>query len=365
MAEQTSQGVELFKMAKKKRFSIPKIRLPGGGKIKYLVIAVAVVVLAYNLLFVYVEPNEFGIKVVRLGMNRGVQKQVHTAGLNLVIPGVQQMYRLPRDVQVLELTDFPRTAADSARKDGVAHIQTSDGFFVDVDVSILYRIEDPYLVFTKIGPGSLFEDNGIIPKAEPALKETLGKLTTEDFYNSFMRVKKAQEARDLLNAELNSKGIQVEHVLVRYFRYSPEIQKNIEEKKLQDQLVFTNRAAARAATEEAQLKKIVQEGRVVVDVEMEQGRAYVTRKIAEKDLYVRSKNAEANLLVKLAEAEKVRLKNDALKGVGSERMVGLKMADVYKGLDLIVLPSDGVAGVNPLDLDNALKLFDVRKGGAQ
>jgi hypothetical protein len=57
-------------------------------------------------------------------------------------------------------------------------------------------------------------------------------------------------------------------------------------------------------------------------------RAYVTRKIAEKDLYVRSKNAEADLLVKLAEAEKVRLKNDALKGVGSERMVGLKMADV-------------------------------------
>ncbi len=265
------------------------------------------------------EPNEFGIKVVRIGMNRGVQKEVYTAGLNLVIPGMQQMYRLPRDVQVLELTDFPRTAADSARKDRVAHIQTSDGFFVDVDVSILYRIEDPYLVFTKIGPGSLFEDNGIIPKAEPALKETLGKLTTEDFYNSFMRVKKAQEARDLLNAELNSKGIRVEQVLVRYFRYSPEIQKNIEEKKLQDQLVFTNRAAARAATEEAQLKKIVQEGRVVVEVEMEQGRAYVTRKIAEKDLYVRPKNAEADLLVKLAEAEKVRLKNDALKGVRTRK----------------------------------------------
>lgn len=173
-------------------------------------------------------------------MTRGVQKEVYTAGLNLVIPGMQQMHRLPRDVQVLELTDYPRTAADSARKDRVAHIQTSDGFFVDVDVSILYRIEDPYLVFTKIGPGSLFEDNGIIPKAEPALKETLGKLTTEDLYKSFMRVKKAQEARDRLNEELIPKGIRVEHVLVRYFRYSPEIQKNIEEKKLQDQLVFTN-----------------------------------------------------------------------------------------------------------------------------
>ena len=69
------------------------------------------------------------------------------------------------------------------------------------------------------------------------------------------------------------------------------------------------------------------------------------------------------MLVKLAEAERVRLKNDALKGVGSERMVGLKMADTYKGLDLIILPSDGPAGVNPLDLNNTLRLFDVRKGG--
>jgi hypothetical protein len=43
-------------------------------------------------------------------------------------------------------------------------------------------------------------------------------------------------------------------------------------------------------------------------------------------------------------------------------MVALKMAEVYKGLDLIILPSDGVRGVNPLNLDNTLQLFDVRKG---
>jgi regulator of protease activity HflC (stomatin/prohibitin superfamily) len=364
MTEQPEDMGGVLKM-KKPRFKIPKINVRFSGGIKYAILAVGLLVLAYNVLFVYIHPNEYGIKVVRIGMKRGVQKHVYSAGLNLVVPGLHQMHRLPRDMQVLELTNYPNTAVQRARKDRAAHIQTSDGFFVDVDVSILYRIKDPYLVFTKIGPGTLFEDNGIIPKAEPALKETLGKLTTEDFYNSPMRVRKTLEARDRLNEELNPKGIHVEHVLVRYFKYSQEIQKNIEEKKLKDQLVFTNQAAARAATEEAQLKKIIQEGRVAVEVEMEKGRAYVTRKLAEKDLYVRTKKAEANLLVKLAEAKKVRLKNDALKGVGSERMVGLKMADVYQGLDLIILPSDGSSGVNPLDLDNALKLFDVRKGGTR
>jgi regulator of protease activity HflC (stomatin/prohibitin superfamily) len=364
MADNQMDEISVYVNKLKERFKFlpPNLRLAGG--IKILITVIVLVIIFWNLFFVYVQPDEYGIKVIRVGLNRGVQKVAYDAGLTFVLPfGLQQIYCLPKGIQVLELTNFPETAAGAARKDRAAHIQTSDGFFVDVDVSMLYHIKDPYLVFTTIGPGALFEDNGIIPKAEPALKETLGKLTTEEFYNSPMRVKKAEEAKEQLNKELNLKGIEVDQVLVRYFRYSPEIQKNIEEKKLQDQMVFTNQAAARAAKEEAQLKKIVQEGMVIAAVEMEKGKAYVTRKIAEKDLYVRKIKAEADLMVRLAEAERVRLKNESLKGIGSERMVGLKMADVYKGLDLIILPSDGLHGVNPLDLNNTLQLFDVLKGG--
>ncbi|MFH1136390.1 MAG: SPFH domain-containing protein [Pseudomonadota bacterium] len=346
------------------RFRLPHLNVKLARALKIVFVALALAFIALNLIFVYVRPDQYGIKVNRLGLTRGVQKEVYQAGLTMVLPfGIQQIYLMPKSIQVLELTNFPDTASAEARKDRAAHIQTSDGFFVDVDVSILYHIKDPYLVFTTIGPGSLFEDNGIIPKAEPALKETLGKLTTEEFYNSPRRVQKAEEAKDRLNKELNLKGIEVDQVLVRYFKYSPEIQKNIEAKKLQDQMVFTNQSAARAAKEEAELKKIVQEGMVISTVEMEKGKAYVTRKIAEKDLYVRQIKATADLRVKLAEAERVRLKNEALKGVGSERMVALKMADVYRGLSVIILPSDGPHGVNPLNLGNTLQLFDVRPGG--
>ncbi|MGC8659540.1 MAG: SPFH domain-containing protein, partial [Desulfomonilaceae bacterium] len=262
----------------KKPFKLPKISLGVGGALTLTLVVVALGITFYNFFLVYVRPYEYGIKVVRVGISPGVHKEVYHAGLTFILPfGLQQMFRFPKGIQVLELTNFPDTAAKAARKDRAAHIQTSDGFFVDIDVSILYHIKDPYLVFTTIGPGNLFEDNGIIPKAEPALKETLGKLTTEEFYNSPLRVQKTQEARDRLNNDLNSKGIEVDQVLVRYFKYSQEIQKNIEEKKLQDQMVFTNRAEARAAKEEAELKKIVQEGMVISAVELEKGKAYVTR----------------------------------------------------------------------------------------
>jgi regulator of protease activity HflC (stomatin/prohibitin superfamily) len=350
---------------RKKKIKIPPLKIRLSGRLSLLIGALALVALIYNASLKYVEPNEYGIKQVKIGAHRGIHEEIYGPGLHFIIPVVQKMHFLPKDIQVLELTNSPQTSSDYARQENAAHIQTSDGFFVDVDVSILYHIADPYKVFTKIGPGNLFEDNGIIPKTEPVLKETLGELTTEEFYNSLLRSAKAEAAKNKLNEELKDKGIVVDFVLVRYFKYSDEIQKNIEEKKLKDQLVFKNQAEARAAVEEAKLKKVEQEGIVNVSVEMEKGKAYVTRKNAEKDLYYRKKTAEADLLVKLADAEKVRLKNEALKGKGAERMVGLKMADVYKGMDIIILPSDGPAGVNPLDLDKALHLFDVRQGGVK
>src|SRR5262249_10017602 len=214
---------------------------------------------------------------------------------------------------------------------------------------------------TRLGPERLFESNGIVPKAEPVLKQTLGELTTEEFYNSPKRAAKVATARDLLDHDLEEYGLEVKQVLVRYFRYTEEIQKNIEEKKLKDQLVFKNQAESRAATEGAALKKATQEGQAAVDVKLQEGRAYVTRKDAERDLYVRTKRAEADLLVQLAEAKKTQLRNDALQGAGSDRMVGLKLADVYKGIELLVLPSDGAGGVNPLDLDHTMRLLESRK----
>jgi regulator of protease activity HflC (stomatin/prohibitin superfamily) len=320
------------------------------------------------LCFTYVGPNEYGIKVVRIPLipgliKKGVHERVYDSGFHLVIKpfGLEAMYLFPKDLRVFDLTGAREEAAREASVTQAARIQTSDGFFVDVDASILYRITDPYKVFTKLGPGLAFETGGVVPKAEPVLKQTFGELATEEFYNSPLRVSKAELAKTMLNKELADYGLQVEQVMVRYFRYTKEIQKNIEEKKLKDQLVFKNQAEGRAATEGAALKKVIQEGQARVDIKLQEGRAYVTAKEAERDLYVRKKRAEADLLVQIADAKKTQLRNDALQGAGSDRMVGLKMAEVYKGLDVVILPSDGANGVNPLDLDRTLKLLEVKR----
>ncbi len=320
----------------------------------------------YKMLFVYIEPGYCAVKEVKIGVNRGIQPEIYNAGFVFRKPfGMEHIHLFPKTQLVFEMTKHPDILSKKEnihyRNDKAAHIQTSDGFFVDVDCSILYHIADPYKVITKIGPGHLYEDNGIMPKAEPVLKQALGQLTTEEFYNSPLRYSKTLIAQKLLNDQLEPKGIKVDYLLVRYFQYSEEIQKNIEEKKLKDQLVFKNQAEARAATEEANLKRVIEEGEAAVLVKLQEGKAYVTTRSAEKELYKRKREAEADLLLKLAEAQKTDLKNKALRKAGADKMVGLEMAEVLKGVQLIVLPSDGANGLNPLDLKQSLKLFDVKE----
>ncbi len=326
-----------------------------------IIILFIVFLFSINLFFVYVGPNQFGVKVKLVGMNAGVQKEPYQTGLKFVIPTINRMELFPKDIQVLELTLTPGQYKNlrNVKIGRPAHIQTNDGFYVDVDVSVLYRITDPYKVITKLGKKGIYEAS-ILPKVEPALKSSLGKLTTEEFYNSPLRVEKTKQAKELLEVEFADNGLEVLHVLVRYFRYSDEIQKNIEEKKLKDQLVFKNQAEAKAATQHAILKKVIQEGEANMAVLREEGIAYVTKKTSEIELYSRKKNAEGDLLVKLAEAKKTQLRNDALKIGGSENLVGLEMAKVLSGIKTLVLSSDGDGGLNPLQLEKTLKTFDVR-----
>ena len=101
----------------------------------------------------------------------------------------------------------------------------------------------------------------------------------------------------------------------------------------------------------------IEEGEAIIKIELEKGNAYrITRK-AEQELYARKKEAQGNLLVKKAEAYKTKLKNRALKGLGSENLVGLEMAKVLEGVDVIVLPSDGEHGFNPLNLEKIQMLL--------
>ncbi|HEX8818551.1 MAG TPA: SPFH domain-containing protein [Archangium sp.] len=316
----------------------------------------------YNLCTVYVRPYEMGVKQVILGGEKGIREGVYGPGLHWVTPGAERMHLFPTDLQVLEMADNAAEVGVGAdhRVVRAIKIQTSEGYTVSADVTVLYRIEDPYRVITQIGPGRLYEDSAVIPRGEQVLRRTLGELDADDFYKGDQRDKAVAQAQKLLIEELTPKGIKVTHVLLRQYRYDSRYQQAIEQRKIQDQSVFKNQAEAAAAQAEAEKNRIIAEGEATVQVELARGNAEVAKLNSGADLYRRTKAAEGDLVVKLARAKGIELENAALRGGGSENMVGLKMADVLGGTQVIVVPTDGAGGVNPLDLNAALKRFDVK-----
>ncbi len=336
---------------------------PGRLRLLWPLVALTVIVLwGFLGCTVYVKPNELGIKQVLFGSGQGIQKTVYRPGLHWLTPGSDRMLTFPSDLQSLQFNENPRelTEHTGQRIVPAIKIQTSEGYTVSVDITVLYRIEDPYQVITQIGPGKLYEDSAVLPRAEQVLRRTLGELDAEEFYRGEKREKATIEAQRRLGEELGTKGIRITHVLVRQYRYDSRYQQAIEQRKIQDQTVFKNQAEAAAASVEATKNRIIAEGAANVQIELARGETEVQKIRSEAELYRRTKAAEGELAVKLARAEGTELENKALRGAGSENMVGLRMADALKGTSVIFIPTDGENGMNPLDLNSALKRFDVR-----
>jgi len=331
------------------------------GRILYLIIAPLVLALfSYASCSVYVHPNQFGIKQVIVGPGKGINKDVYTTGLHWITPGAEQMHLFPTDVQLLSLTADPNERGRSDRRLPPLNIQTSEGYNVIVDVSVLFRVEDPYRVITALGPGRLYEDSLVIPRAEQLLRKRLGELDAEEFYSVAKRSQRVRLALEDLNGELVPAGVRAISVFVRRYAYDARYQQAIEQRKIQDQTVFKNKAEADMAQAAAERDRIVAVGEAAVKVELSHGDAEKKKIDAEADLYARKKGAAGELEVKLAEAEGTRLENEALRGRGSENLVGLKMAELLRGTKVIVVPTDGESGINPLDLKSTLKHFDVK-----
>jgi regulator of protease activity HflC (stomatin/prohibitin superfamily) len=345
--------------------NVPRVTVPGGTKIRLLWIAGAallVLLVGYNSCTTYVKPGEAGVKQIKFGIGKGIDPTVYGTGLHYVGVG-ETMHRFPLRVQVLELSNSRGEAGDleGHRAAPGVNIQTSEGYTVQADLTVLYRIADPLKVMQTIGPGRLFEDSAVIPRAQQDLRRALGELDAEDFYRGDKRVEKARAAQRALEVELKDKGIEVLQVLIRRYTYDQRYQQAIEQRKIQDQTVYKNEAEAKSAAAAAAKNKIIAEGAASVQVELARGEAEVKKLEADADLYRRKKAADGDLLVKLAEAQGTELENQALRGVGSENMVGLRMAEALKGTRLIVLPSDGEGGMNPLDLKTLMRRFDVKE----
>ena len=305
-----------------------------------------------------VGPDQFAIKQVYLGPGKGVKEDVYGPGMHLVIPGYERLHRFPRDLQVLDFNSeelrFAGPIGTDRRIAPALNIQTSDGYNVTVDISILYRIKDPYKVVTKVGFGRAYEDKVVLKRSDTVLRENLGRMIAEDFYNDKVRMKAAENVRERLAADLEDWGVQVWAVLVRSYDYDQGFQEKIEAKKIQDQRKFKEQAETRKEKERGDMNEILAKLEADISVIKQGGQNRVREIKADADRYFREKVAEGEKAVELARADGDRWERQALEASGASNVVGLEMAEALKGTEVIMISTTGDSAVNPLDLDSLL-----------
>jgi regulator of protease activity HflC (stomatin/prohibitin superfamily) len=332
-----------------------------------------------------VLPNEFGVEQRKFGLKTGIMPDAYGPGLYFVGPGAA-MHIFPREIHVLEATYDRHDATTKGERlgPGVAkrvedyfdrrdrllgrpthrsiealNVQTSDGYAVVADVTLLYSIEDPVKVARDFGWGSLYVDAFVINTFRNGVLTTLGKMNAESFYDEAVRVKAIEEAEGFVRQRFAERGFKVERLLLRNFRYADNYEKSLRDKKVAVQLTQKNRKEGLVNEEKAKLKQIESKGNATITIAESEVQAKIAKVKAEAALYSSQTRAHADKEVNVAVAEAKRLKADALTTTGGRYVVALETAKMFENIEgAVMTPEQYIAFVRA-----AWALIGVSPGG--
>jgi regulator of protease activity HflC (stomatin/prohibitin superfamily) len=285
---------------------------------------------------------------------------------------------LDKTLQTLEMTETAGRGDRSGKDD--LKIKTVDGSDVYVDIKVQYRImpEQGAVVVTSSGLNDNYKQKWARDYARSVVRNYLGELTTEEFYDASKRDAKLVSAQHDLNGRLNPFGLIIGSIVIpQRPHFYAEYEEMIKKKKLADQAVLEEQSKALAAKQkqvtlivlETNLKNVAVERyegsmrQTVIDSEAEANRvrkdaeAYYEKVTinATATLYEQIQTAEGITAQKTAEAEGISEMNKALSAPGGRNMVKLEYARKLHGIT--------VSG-KPFTLERHTDRFEHLKGAA-
>lgn len=331
-----------------------------------------------------VSPNEWGVEQVRFGFKIGIKERAFTPGLYFVPLGTT-MHEFPREIHVLEAS-FDRTESLAKAKtedvrDGVEryfqrrdkllgrathrvidafNVQTSDGYAVICDVTLLYSISDPVRIAKDFGWGSLYVDSFAVNTFRNGVLQTIGKMNAETFYNEELRIAAVKDAETFLRARFAERGFKVETLLLRNYVYAENYERSLQEKKVAVQTTEKNRKEALVNEEHAKLEQIQSKGNAAITIAESAVNAEIAKIRAEAELYASQTRAKADKEVNVAQAEAKRLKADALNSSGGRYVVALETARMFENIEgAVMTPEQYISFIR-----NAWAVIGVSPGSA-
>lgn len=331
------------------------------------------VFVATRMVFIRIPVGGVGVRTNIVGS--GLVLEDFGPGWHPNIIMMHQWAEFDATVQTLELS---KTKFHHERGGPSLSLKSADGYNVEVDVTIKYRIKEgeAHKLLMKKGPGDAYKRT-FMQNALDACRITFGQMDTEGFYDPDLRVQKSAEAKVLLQQRVDDLSVEVIKVLIRDVTFDASYEKKIRDRKLADQDVLLNKSKAKAAeqkgitqTIEADTDAIIQkvgaekkgklvqmqaELRSILATIRAEAVTYESEKKSQADLLKTRKLAEGQLLLKIAEAEGERLRNEALAGAGGRIMTALEAVKSIN-LDEITVSTQQI---DFLDIKKMLEKFGI------
>jgi len=301
-------------------------------------------------------------KVAFLG-EKGVEDRIYPPGSTyFFLPFINDWHVFDTKLQNLEMT-FSQLRGDRQGQDDLV-FKTIDGNDISLDVIIAYRIDAtkaPHILQYVARDDYTLREKVVRTVARSRPRDIFGELKTEAFYVAESRETQANKARQELQRILEPMGIVVEKVLTKDYRFNPEYQKAIEDKKVADQQVEKNKSAQHAALEE--YKRKLEEARGEVNKMVADADGQFLKAQIEADVYQEQQEllAKAIQAEGVAEAKGIQEMNNALAGSGGEAIVKLRIAEAIQGKRIILLPvSEGGMNLKTTDINRLIETLGIK-----
>jgi len=315
--------------------------------------------------------TEVGVRTRKFSFlgRKGVEQKVYAPGSTyFFMPFINDWHTFDTRLNNLEMSAATMQGDRPGRDDLV--FKTVDGNDIGLDVIISYRIDPtkaPMILQDVATDDRMLKDNIVRTVARSKPRDIFGGLNTEQFYIAEERTRKSEEAVKVLNEILSPYGVIVERVSTKDYRFNPEYQKAIEEKKVAEQKAQKLKSEVKAATEEYR-KKLEEARGEIAKIKAEADGEY-SRAVIEADAYYAQQLniAKAIEAEGRAEAEGILRMNEALSQPGGAAMVKLDIAKALLGKRIALLPIGSGNGfdIRQTDINSLLQLYGVQGLAAQ
>jgi regulator of protease activity HflC (stomatin/prohibitin superfamily) len=286
-----------------------------------LALIVAIVLSLLSSSLVFIQPQEVGVVISVLSPN-GYREEPLRSGLHAIVPLAEKVVLYPIYWQTYTMSSEPLEGGKVG--DDSITARTSDGQVVNIDSSVIYRIDANEVIRVHIDLQNRYVEDFIRPLMRGYIRTEVSQFTADEV-NSSKRKQLEENLDSILREQLSQKGFVLDRFLLRNISFSPQYASALEQKQVAEQERILKEYQAE------QMRKLAEGERDKLKIEAE-GRAGAVEREAKAQ-------ATAIVLKGQADAAALQAVSDVLNR-NKDLIVYRYVDKIAEGIKVMLVPND-------------------------